>query len=83
MNPACQRITVEGEPNLDLTLRVLNHALRLDLVVERVLVERRGDACRLEVDLPGGCEKAASLLVERLRTMPLVANVSRAGSPSA
>lgn len=50
-------------------LRVLDLASRLGLAPDCVLIEARDGGCRLEMALPEVPERAAPLLVERIRSM--------------
>ena len=50
-------------------LRVLGLASRLGLAPDCVLIEARDGGCRLEMALPAAPERAAALLVERIRSM--------------
>ena len=69
-----KRLQVWGEGGLDMPLRVLNLIYQLDLLVDRIAIER-GPEDQLIDTLLHVSDERGSLLVEKLRSSVLVWNV--------
>ena len=69
-----KRLQVWGDRDLDMPLRVLNLIYQLDLLIDRIAIER-GPEDQLIDTLLHVSDERGSLLVEKLRSSVLVWNV--------